>query len=503
MKIKRFGNFSGLYGKPLNVAWLITHICNYSCSYCGAHSFRAKVKESDFSSKEELFNAIDNMAALNRTSYKLSFAGGEPTYHPYLADLLEYAAEKLGERLIKVIVISNGSKSVEYYKRLAAKCDLTLAISIHFEYAKWRHIEKIIRELSGISQLTIAVMQHPEYRDEVKTCCSRLEELKKTYPMRCYIEGLKSGEEATAEFDSRYTEEDHEYRKNQSIVFLQAGEEKEDQPGTFCEVLDGNEKKLHTDYATLWKYQPFETRNMYCPVGTSDLYIYQKGECAVQACTQPFHFFNIYKKEWIEKATTIYTSDSDDELQHPLFHLRQCPFQYCIVSLSSSPKFLHRVEGLKYMREWQKTQLCLLNAGKKQGGEEQWPGWFRKFEKEGSLFSDVFGFSMQETWGSWSEEQSAGFTVDALWDGPHALLLSMGCYKPNTLRVLVNGRELLQKEISGEQCLEVAIPADVTQNGNIQVELAFVHPLPSPSEDGVPDPRKLGVALRSVQLEKD
>jgi MoaA/NifB/PqqE/SkfB family radical SAM enzyme len=88
---------------------IITDRCNFKCPYCRgvASHLRGDMRLS------QIFLTIDSWA--KNELVNIRFSGGEPTLHPYLVDIVDYAKAK---GVYRIALSTNGSADIEYYKNL-------------------------------------------------------------------------------------------------------------------------------------------------------------------------------------------------------------------------------------------------------------------------------------------------------------------------------------------------------------------------------------------------
>lgn len=124
------------------IDWNLATVCNYSCSYCSPTLHDGKNK---FIEIEKILNFITKVKNKYPDKYiTIIFTGGEPTVWSKLPDLL-FELEKYK---IDVQLISNGSKSLDWWDKYVHLIDLIL-MSYHWEYADKKHFKalcKLIRE---------------------------------------------------------------------------------------------------------------------------------------------------------------------------------------------------------------------------------------------------------------------------------------------------------------------------------------------------------------------
>jgi len=123
------------------VYWELTHLCNYSCSYCSPAVHNKTDKPRPFA---DLLKATAKLHEQFAQGQPLNFiiSGGEPTTHPQLLDWVRLLAT-LGHH---VSLHSNGWRKPDYYRELIRYCDLNL--SLHFESFKSEHFFEVVRALA-------------------------------------------------------------------------------------------------------------------------------------------------------------------------------------------------------------------------------------------------------------------------------------------------------------------------------------------------------------------
>ena len=137
---------------------ILTGRCNFSCPYC------RHIGGRDMS----LQSAFDTVDLWVQNGLKaIRFSGGEPTIYPHLAKLVSFAKTSGIE---KIAVSTNGSASLDYYKRLI-ECGVNdFSISLDACCAEdgdkmaggvkgaWETVVKNIYELSKLTYVTVGVV---------------------------------------------------------------------------------------------------------------------------------------------------------------------------------------------------------------------------------------------------------------------------------------------------------------------------------------------------------
>ncbi len=110
------------------VEWRLSNVCNFDCSFCPSQFKDGSKRPLEF---EKYTKIVDNL--IEQSPGKkvwFQFTGGEPTLYPKLIDLLTYIKNKGGY----TSVISNGSRTIRFWKELAEKDVLNrLFLSYHPE----------------------------------------------------------------------------------------------------------------------------------------------------------------------------------------------------------------------------------------------------------------------------------------------------------------------------------------------------------------------------------
>jgi organic radical activating enzyme len=109
------------------VEWKLHNVCNYDCSFCGDENKIGNEKWHDISVYKNVVKKLMAQAEKENKFIWFQLTGGEPTLYPKLFELLSYIKEN-GHR---VSMISNGSRTIRYWKELAEKQILDLLHLTH------------------------------------------------------------------------------------------------------------------------------------------------------------------------------------------------------------------------------------------------------------------------------------------------------------------------------------------------------------------------------------
>ena len=169
--------------RALNVNWMLTRKCNYTCSYCSVYDN----KNGFFPAWEKLDAAVDKIAGLDSDEVYITLAGGEPTLHPDYADLVHAIVNRV-PAMAKLLTITNLGRTARYFETLCErigplKSKLHFKASFHFDHADVEAYAANARVLAGHGiRLKLAVMAHPERMPEVRAVFDRLQLLATEFP---------------------------------------------------------------------------------------------------------------------------------------------------------------------------------------------------------------------------------------------------------------------------------------------------------------------------------
>lgn len=113
--------------KYKTVEWKLHNVCNYDCSFCGDEN---KIGDQRWHDIEVYKHVVEKLMAQAEKENKFiwfQLTGGEPTLYPKLLELLEFIKKK-GH---KVAMISNGSRTIRYWKEFAEKKVLDILFLTH------------------------------------------------------------------------------------------------------------------------------------------------------------------------------------------------------------------------------------------------------------------------------------------------------------------------------------------------------------------------------------
>lgn len=113
--------------KYKTVEWKLHNVCNYDCSFCGDENKIGDQRWHDIEVYKNVVKKLMTQAEKENKFIWFQLTGGEPTLYPKLLELLEFIKAN-GH---KVAMISNGSRTIRYWKEFAEKKVLDILFLTH------------------------------------------------------------------------------------------------------------------------------------------------------------------------------------------------------------------------------------------------------------------------------------------------------------------------------------------------------------------------------------
>jgi organic radical activating enzyme len=114
------------------LTWMIGARCNYDCMYCPSELHDKTSRHPDLEKLKTAWQSFYQKTKDQQLPYKISFTGGEVTANKSFLPLIEYLTA--GEFDIgQLIITTNGSASLSYYKKLARLVH-AISFSTHSEF---------------------------------------------------------------------------------------------------------------------------------------------------------------------------------------------------------------------------------------------------------------------------------------------------------------------------------------------------------------------------------
>lgn len=119
--------------RVMSITWMLGKRCNYDCMYCPASLHDTTSKHWTLSELKTAWNSILEKTQHLDLRYKLSFSGGEVTSSKHLLPFLIWLRETHGGRIFQILLTTNGSATLKYYKKLFDVVD-NVSFSTHSEF---------------------------------------------------------------------------------------------------------------------------------------------------------------------------------------------------------------------------------------------------------------------------------------------------------------------------------------------------------------------------------
>lgn len=133
--------------RQFSITWMLGSRCNYDCMYCPAELHDKTSDHHDLETLQSTWLQIIQQTQHLGLPYKISFTGGEVTTNRDFLPLIEWINTQPYDT--KFFLTTNGSASVNYYRRLAAAVD-GISMSTHSEFMDEKKFFTTAREINKI-----------------------------------------------------------------------------------------------------------------------------------------------------------------------------------------------------------------------------------------------------------------------------------------------------------------------------------------------------------------
>ena len=128
----------------ISLTWMIGSRCNYDCMYCPAELHDATSKHPDLKQLMAVWDSFYLKTKHIGLPYKISFTGGEVTANKSFLPLIKFLKNN-DFNIGQLLVTTNGSASVNYYKQLAMLTD-AISFSTHSEFInEGKFFDKVLK----------------------------------------------------------------------------------------------------------------------------------------------------------------------------------------------------------------------------------------------------------------------------------------------------------------------------------------------------------------------
>jgi len=130
------------------LTWMIGSRCNYDCMYCPEKYHDITSTHPDLEKLKTAWQNLHNKTCHHGLPYKISFTGGEVTANRSFLPLIEYLRSE-EFNIGQLLIITNGSASENYYRRLCQHID-AITFSTHSEFFNEREFFQKIQAIDAI-----------------------------------------------------------------------------------------------------------------------------------------------------------------------------------------------------------------------------------------------------------------------------------------------------------------------------------------------------------------
>jgi MoaA/NifB/PqqE/SkfB family radical SAM enzyme len=258
----------------IKIEWNLGKRCNLDCAYCPEYIHD---NHSPHINIDILKSTVDKLSSLKK-SVRISLTGGEPSVHPYIAELARYIKEK---DIKWLSMTTNATRKPDWYLRHEEYFD-QYVFSLHFEKDIDRLLSTILEvNKKRIKKILVHVMAHHKYMNQVKDAVQKLDFFNVPYVIR-RIRWTEGNHDLFD--DTKYHTDDLKWIKDNTATA---------EPN--CIVDDSLEYhandiiKLHMNQFNGWK----------CNIGIESLMINWDGEVHRATCRVGGSLGNIYNGTFI------------------------------------------------------------------------------------------------------------------------------------------------------------------------------------------------------------
>jgi len=274
----------------VNVNWMITVRCNYSCSYCSSYD---NSQPFGFKTLDEYIDVFTYLSDyFGNQKIKMNLLGGEPTVYKQWVDLVNWLADN---NYVPNILTNLSIPPKTYIHKLNGKAKKFLCASYHPEMTileDFYENAKILEEAGYLE--SVALLADPNNWDQVLRTYEKLSEICTVLPLQ--IQDEFTGNYALSESIVDYTEE-------QMKFFDEAFEGSTNTNVT----VDTGEEILHPSIEYL-KVHHNKFKGMKCAVGRDNINIKFSGDVYPSACLFNYPracMGNLFKKNLIKPRGAI------------------------------------------------------------------------------------------------------------------------------------------------------------------------------------------------------
>lgn len=162
-----------------SLTWNLGARCNYDCMYCPSSLHNNYSEHVNFELLQTRWKNILEKTSYRNLKYKISFTGGEVTANPDFIGFLTWLHDHYDQLLFRILVTTNGSSTLAYYKKLFTLVD-NISFSVHSEHINEQRffytVIELHHSLGQDKHLHVNIMDEPWNRHRIKLYTDLLNE---------------------------------------------------------------------------------------------------------------------------------------------------------------------------------------------------------------------------------------------------------------------------------------------------------------------------------------
>lgn len=129
-----------------SITWMLGARCNFDCMYCDSEYHNSTDTHHTLEELKDYWNDIYKNTCHRNLKYKISFGGGEVTTNKDFLPFAIWLKEQFGDKIDKLLLTTNGSAGLQYYKNLLVAID-NISFSVHTEHINEKKFFNTVVEL--------------------------------------------------------------------------------------------------------------------------------------------------------------------------------------------------------------------------------------------------------------------------------------------------------------------------------------------------------------------
>jgi len=117
--------------KVFSITWMLGRRCNYDCMYCPSELHDKISRHHNLHTLQEAWKNMHLQTGSKQLAYKIAFTGGEVTANKNFLPFVHWL--KNNYNVSQILITTNGSAGLNYYKKLANYVD-AISLSTHTEF---------------------------------------------------------------------------------------------------------------------------------------------------------------------------------------------------------------------------------------------------------------------------------------------------------------------------------------------------------------------------------